>query len=63
VEVTVEQVIAELAELNKKADVIIDIMKKPESKFIRLMEIICNVVGIIGILAAVDIIRNWIIGG
>ena len=59
----VEQVVAELAEVNKKVDVIIGIMQKKESKFIRLMEIICNVVGIIGILAAVDIIRNWIIGG
>jgi hypothetical protein len=62
-EAVVEQVIAELAALNKKADTIIGIMKKPENKFLRLMEIICNIVGIVGILAAVDIIRNWILGG
>ena len=58
-----EQVIAELADLNKKVGTIIDILKKPESKFLKLMEIIGNVVGIIGILAIVDIIRNWIFGG
>ena len=58
-----EQVIAELVELNKKADVIVGIMQKPESKFLKLMEIVGNAVGIIGILAIVDVIRNWILGG
>ena len=58
-----EQVIAELVKLNKKVDVIIDILNKPESKFLKIMEIIGNAVGIIGILAVVDIIRHWISGG
>jgi hypothetical protein len=62
-EALVEQVVVELAELNKKADVIIGIMQKPESRLYKLMEIICNAVGILGILAAADIIRNWIMGG
>jgi hypothetical protein len=30
---------------------------------LRLMEIVGNAVGIIGILAIVDIIRDWILGG
>jgi hypothetical protein len=60
---TMEQIIAELKELNKKVDIIVDIIKKPESKFFKLLEIIGNAVGIIGILAIVDIIRNWILGG
>jgi hypothetical protein len=59
----IEQVITELAELNKKVDVIIGIMKEPENKFLKLMEITGDAVGIIGILAIVDIIRNWILGG
>jgi hypothetical protein len=63
VEAIVEQVVKELVELNKKADVIIGIMQKPENKFFKLMEIICDAVGIIGILAAVDILKNWIFGG
>ena len=58
-----EQIIAELVALNKKADVMVSIMQKPENKFMKLMEIICNIVGIVGILAVVDIIRTWILGG
>jgi len=58
-----EQIIAELEELNKKVGVIVDIMSKPESKSLKILEIIGNAVGIIGILAIVDIIRNWIWGG
>ena len=58
-----EQIIAELKELNQKVDIIVNILKKPESKFFKLLEIIGNAVGIIGILAIVDIIRNWILGG
>ena len=58
-----EKVIAELAELNKKVDVVIGIMQKPENRFLKIMEIVGNAVGIIGILAVVDIIRHWILGG
>ena len=58
-----EQVISELTELNKKVDVIIDILKKPENKYLKIMEIVGNAVGIIGILAIVDILKTWILGG
>ena len=58
-----DQVIRELTELNKKVDVIVDILKKPENKYLKLMEIVGNAVGIIGILAIVDIIKTWILGG
>ena len=56
-------VVAELEKLNKKADVIIGIMQKPVNKLYKIMEIVGNVVGIISILAIVELIRNWIIGG
>jgi hypothetical protein len=39
------------------------VIKRPENKFFKSMEIVGNAVGIIGILAAVDIIKNWILGG
>ena len=56
-------VVAELEKLNKKADVIIGIMQTPRNKLLKLMEIVGNVASIIGILAIIDLIRNWIIGG
>jgi len=56
-------VVAELEKLNKKADVIIGIMQTPENKVLKLMEIVGNGVSIIGILAIVELIRNWIVGG
>jgi len=58
-----EQVVSELTELNRKVDVIIEIMNKPENKFLKIMEFVSNAVGIIGILAVVEIIRMWIFGG
>ena len=54
---------SELTELNKKVDVIIGIMNKPENRFLKVMEFMSNAVGIIGILAVADIIRAWILGG
>ena len=58
-----EQVVAELSELNKKAEVIIAILKTPENKFTRILRIGGNIVAIAGILTIVDILRNWILGG
>jgi hypothetical protein len=58
-----EQIVNELTELNKKVDVIIGIMNKPENKFLKVMEFVSNAVGVIGILAIVEIIRMWIFGG
>ena len=57
------QIITELEELNKKADVIIGIMLTPEKKYVTIMQIIVNAIGIIGILSIVEIIKNWIVGG
>ena len=55
--------VAELVKLNKKADVIIGIMQKPQNMVVKVMEIVGNAVGIISILAIVELIRTWIIGG
>jgi hypothetical protein len=56
-------VVAELEKLNKKADVIIGIMQTPRNKVLKTMEIVGNGVTIIGILAIIELIRRWIIGG
>jgi len=57
------QIITELEKLNKKADVIIEIMLTPEKKYVRILGIIGNAAGIVGILSIVELIRNWITGG
>ena len=58
-----EQVVAELSELNRKVEVIVAILKTPENKALKLIGIIASVATIAGILAIVDIVRNWIFGG
>ena len=57
------QIVSELEKLNKKADVIIDIMLTPEKKYVKIMQIIVNAISIIGILSIVELIRSWIVGG
>jgi hypothetical protein len=44
-------------------DEMLAVLKKPENIFFKIMEIVGDAVGIIGILVVVDIIRNWILGG
>lgn len=39
------------------------VMTKPESKFKRIMELTGYSVTIVAVLSAIDMIRNWIIGG
>ena len=55
-----DQVIAELAELNKKADVIIGIMQRPESKVVKVLEMIATVAGVLSILGIIDVLRTWL---
>ena len=58
-----EQVVAELSELNRKVEAIVVILKTPENKALKLLGIVASVATIAGILAIVDIVRNWISGG
>ena len=57
------QIVTELEKLNKKADVIIEIMLTQEKKYVTIMQIIVNTISIIGILSIVELIRSWIVGG
>jgi len=55
-----ESTVKQLEELNRKLDVIIGIMNKPDNKFGRILETTGTVVGIFSILSIIDIIRNWL---
>jgi hypothetical protein len=41
----------------------LDIMPKPENRFVRILDTFVLIAGVLGILNAVDIVRHWIIGG
>ena len=55
-----EKAITLLEELNKKLDVIITIVKKPDNRFGNVLETVGTVVGIFSILSIIDIILNWL---
>jgi len=55
-----EKVITHLDNTNKKLDVIIGIMNKPESRFGKILETAGAVVSIFGILSIIELIRNWL---
>ena len=55
-----EKVITQLENTNKKLDVIIGIMNKPESRFGKILETAGTVVSILGILSIIEIIRIWL---
>jgi len=57
---SMEKTVTQLEEVNKKLDVIIGIMNKPDAKFGRILETTGTVVGIFSILSIIDIIRNWL---
>jgi hypothetical protein len=52
-----------LEDINKTLKKILDVMPKESGKFTRGLEIIVLFVGVFGIIALIDIIRNWLIGG
>jgi hypothetical protein len=55
-----EKAIEQLENINRKLDEVIGIMKKPENRLLRMLEIIGNVVTIVSVLAIVEVIRNWV---
>jgi len=55
-----DKVIEQLEELNKKLDMIIEILKKPENKFGKILETAGAVVTVMSILSIIDILRNWL---
>ena len=55
-----DKVVAELIDVNRKLDIVIKVLNKPESKLMKILEIAGNADGIFGIIAIVEIIRNWL---
>jgi hypothetical protein len=58
-----EKVIEQLERMNKTLEGILDFIKKPESKIFIAFQYAGGVVGILGIVAIIDIVKTWIIGG
>ncbi|GHV80504.1 hypothetical protein AGMMS49944_22950 [Spirochaetia bacterium] len=58
-----EKVVEKLDAINKTLEGILAVMKKPESKFEKILEYGGAGVSILGLLSIIDIIRRWIIGG
>jgi hypothetical protein len=55
--------IKNLEEINQNVSDIAAVLKQPKNKFANLLNVIAAGVGILGILSAIEIIRNWITGG
>ena len=55
-----EKVITQLENINKKLDVIIGIINKPEGRFGKILETAGAVVSVFSILSIIEIIRNWL---
>jgi hypothetical protein len=59
----VEKVVERLDKINKTLEGIRDLMGKPENKFLIALQYGSGVVAIFGVIAIIDIIVKWIIGG
>jgi len=58
-----EKIAEKLDTMNETLEKMLEVMKKPESKFLRALEIIGLGVGTLSVLNAIDIVRNWVTGG
>ena len=58
-----DKVVEKLDNINQTLEKMLETMQKPENKLIRILGVFGLVVGALGILNAIDIIRNWFIGG
>jgi hypothetical protein len=56
-----EEIAEKLDTINGTLEKMLEVMKKPENKFLRALEIIGLGVGALSILNAADIIRSWVI--
>ena len=52
-----------LEEINKTLKKMLDVMPKESGKFTRALETVVLFVGLFGVVALIDIVRNWFIGG
>ena len=55
-----EKAIEQLEEMNRKLDTIIGIMKTPENRAVKILELIATVAGVLSLLGIIDVLRNWL---
>ena len=58
-----DKVVEKLDDINNTLKGIRNILGTPESKVMKILKYIGAVVGALGILTVVELIRQWIIGG
>jgi len=58
-----EQIVEKLDNINKTLDCILGVMKQPESRVMTVLKYAGAIVGTLGILTVIELIRQWIIGG
>jgi len=52
-----------LLHMSDTLDQVLVVMKKPENKFVRALDIASAIVGTLAILSIVDSIQSWFFGG
>ena len=52
-----------IAHISSTLDEVLKVLKKPENKWLRVMEIAGGGVTILSLLSIVDVIKNWLFGG
>jgi len=55
-----EKVDLHLEKISGKLDVIIDIMQRPENRFIRVLEIAGTIITVVSLLSVIDTLRHWL---
>ena len=58
-----ENVNLTLEKQNEILKKILDVIPRPENKFTKVLETLVLIAGVLGILNAADIVRNWIMQG
>ena len=52
-----------LQHMSDTLDEVLVAMKKPESRFVRFLEVTGIIVSVLGIFGVIEIIRSWFFGG
>ena len=42
---------------------ILNVMRKPENKFVRALQMLLLIIGVLGVTNVIDVVRNWVLGG
>ena len=61
--VLMEQIVEKLDKINNTLECMLSVMKQPESRVMTILKYAGAIVGALGILTVIELIRQWIIGG